>query len=130
MQLNTFFTALVVVAAANHGAIATVVQFSTSSGCSSFQDTYQGDCNFCSDPPGDFASVLFSDLPSSYRVTVHNEDNCTPASQVGQGFGAACWNKGGTALRSAWVACAGQKREMMRGDNTTADAADKATLVA
>ncbi|KAJ6530114.1 asparaginase [Mycena capillaripes] len=108
VQFSTFFTALVVAVTARSVAGATV-QFSTSTGCSSFQDTYEGNCNFCSDPPGDFASVLFSGLSSSNRVTVHNQDNCTPASQVGQGFGNACWNKGATAIRSAWVACPGDR---------------------
>ncbi|KAF8202765.1 hypothetical protein K438DRAFT_1758078 [Mycena galopus ATCC 62051] len=55
-------------------------------------------------------SVLFSGVNSSNRVTVHNEDGCTPASQVEQGFDPACWNKGATALRSAWVACPGKIR--------------------
>ncbi|KAJ7359980.1 hypothetical protein DFH08DRAFT_685961, partial [Mycena albidolilacea] len=104
----SFFTALIIAAAAHSGSGATV-QFSTSTGCGSFQDTYQGSCNFCADPPGNFASVLFSGIDSSNRVTIHNEDNCTPASQVGQGFGPACWNQGHTSIRSAWVACPGAR---------------------
>ncbi|KAJ7686272.1 hypothetical protein B0H17DRAFT_940506, partial [Mycena rosella] len=84
-----------------------VVQFSTTEGCVSFSQTFEGSCNFCSDPPGNFGSVLFSGISSANRVTVHNEDGCTSASQVGQGFGDACWNQGATSLRSAWVACPG-----------------------
>ncbi|KAF8909138.1 hypothetical protein CPB85DRAFT_1222246, partial [Mucidula mucida] len=85
------------------------VQFSTGLNCQAFSETYQGSCNFCADPPGDWSSVLFSGIDSSNRVTVHNQDRCTSASQVGQGYGPACWNQGATKLRSAWVACPGQR---------------------
>ncbi|KAJ7669333.1 asparaginase [Mycena polygramma] len=108
MQFSAFFTALVMAAAAHNVAGATV-QFSGETGCRSFSNTYQGSCNFCADPPGDFASVLFSGIGSSNRVTIHNQNGCTSASQVGQGYGGACWNKGGTAIRSAWVACPGAR---------------------
>ncbi|KAK7681751.1 hypothetical protein QCA50_015098 [Cerrena zonata] len=109
------------------------VEFFTNKACDSASETYRGDCNFCSDPPGgkplscseflailsvrtDWGAVRFSDIPSDFRVTVHNQDKCTSASQVGQGFGPACWIQGATKIRSAWVACAGQRLESF---NTT-----------
>jgi hypothetical protein len=86
------------------------IEFFTNKACDSASQTYQpGNCNYCADPPGDWGAVRFSDIPSNYRVTIHNQNSCTPGSQVGQGYGPACWLQGGTKLRSAWVACPGQK---------------------
>ncbi|KAK7688095.1 hypothetical protein QCA50_008465 [Cerrena zonata] len=85
------------------------VEFFSNKACDSASQTYRGNCNFCADPPGDWGAVRFSDIPSNFRVTVHNQNGCTSASQVGQGFGPACWLQGATKLRSAWVACAGQR---------------------
>ncbi|KAJ7679803.1 hypothetical protein B0H17DRAFT_1206320 [Mycena rosella] len=85
-----------------------VVAFSTSLNCpSSAQQTFEGSCDFCADPPGDFASVLVTGIASDIRVSVHNEDNCGASSQVGQGFGPACWDQGHTAIRSVWIGCPG-----------------------
>ncbi|KAF9017746.1 asparaginase [Hymenopellis radicata] len=105
MQFSSLFAALIMAVVVDSA----MVQFSTGLNCQSFSETYQGSCNFCSDPPGDWSSVLFSGIDSSNRVTVHNQNGCTSASQVGQGYGPACWNQGATKLRSAWVACPGQK---------------------
>ncbi|KAJ6626489.1 asparaginase [Mycena sp. CBHHK59/15] len=121
MQFTSLFTALIMTAIVE-GA---TVQFSTGLGCASFSQTFQGSCNFCADPPFDWSSILFSGIDGSNRVTVHNQDNCTPASQVGQGFGPACWNQGATKLRSAWVACPGQK--LAGGNQTLVN--DEATIV-
>ncbi|KAJ6491299.1 hypothetical protein C8R47DRAFT_976744, partial [Mycena vitilis] len=79
------------------------VQFSGETGCRS--NTYQGSCNFCADPPGDFTAVLFPGIGSSNRVAIHNQNGCTATSQVGQGYRGACWNKGG----SPCVACHGAR---------------------
>ncbi|KAJ7679806.1 hypothetical protein B0H17DRAFT_76935, partial [Mycena rosella] len=68
---------------------------------------FEGSCDFCADPPGDFASVLVTGIASDIRVSVHNEDNCGASSQVGQGFGPACWDQGHTAIRSVWIGCPG-----------------------
>ncbi|KAF7317692.1 Asparaginase [Mycena kentingensis (nom. inval.)] len=124
MQLTSFFTGLVISAAAQLAAGQAMVQFSTQLGCPSFSQTFRGSCNFCSDPPGDWSSVLFSGISGNQRVTVHNQDGCTPASQVGQGFGPACWNQGATKLRSAWVACEGQ----FNSDGSASNQTDKATM--
>nr|CBX26646.1 asparaginase [Flammulina velutipes] len=105
MKSFALFVPLIVAAVVNSA----VVTFSTGLGCNSVSQTYRGNCNFCADPPGDWSSVGFSEIGGDNRVTVHNQNSCTPASQVGQGFGPACWNQGATKLRSAWVACPGQR---------------------
>ncbi|PPQ75148.1 hypothetical protein CVT24_010105 [Panaeolus cyanescens] len=66
-------------------------------------------CNSCVDPPGDWYGVHFGDISGDNRVTIHNQDNCTPKSQVGQWYGNTCAVAGKTALRSAWVACPGNR---------------------
>ncbi|KAF9007196.1 hypothetical protein BDQ17DRAFT_1540214 [Cyathus striatus] len=35
---------------------------------------------------------------------MHNQDGCTPASQVGQWYENTCARAGNTALRSVWIA--------------------------
>ena len=129
VKLSTIFVIGASFAATVHGA---QVQFFTNKACDSPSQTYRGGCNFCADPPGgtasppftmllmmytmltsfvfvDWGAVRFSDIPSNYRVTVHNQNKCTTKSQVGQGYGAACWRQGATKIRSAWVACPNQK---------------------
>ncbi|TFK95406.1 hypothetical protein BDV98DRAFT_537756 [Pterulicium gracile] len=103
MQTSSFL-AVVFGAVAVH---AGTVQFYTGTGCpGSATHTYRfDDCNRCLDPPGNFGSIRFSDIAGNRRVTVHNQDRCTSASQVGQGYGPACWRQGATSLRSAWVSC-------------------------
>ncbi|KAJ6467963.1 hypothetical protein C8R47DRAFT_1223459 [Mycena vitilis] len=90
----------------------TVVAFSTEENCPAppigAQQTFEGTCDFCADPPGNFGSVLVTGIDSTIRVSVHNEDNCGASSQVGQGFGPACWNQGHTSIRSVWIGCPGQ----------------------
>ncbi|KAF9035554.1 hypothetical protein BJ165DRAFT_1307631, partial [Panaeolus papilionaceus] len=66
-------------------------------------------CNSCVDPPGDWWGGQVSGIGSNQRVSYHNQNNCTPGSQVGQWYGNTCARAGGTALRSIWVACAGQR---------------------
>ncbi|KAJ6505195.1 asparaginase [Mycena sanguinolenta] len=105
VKFSASFTALVVACIVNAVTAQITVQFSTSEGCTSFSDTFEGTCNECYDPPGDFGSVLFSGVGSNQEVQIHNEDGCTTASLVGQGFGDACWDQGHTAIRSAFVAC-------------------------
>ncbi|KAF7317700.1 Asparaginase [Mycena kentingensis (nom. inval.)] len=125
MQLNTLFASLIVSTVAQLAAGQAMVQFSTQLGCPSFSQTFRGSCNFCADPPGDWASVLFTGIDANQRVTVHNQNGCTPGSQVGQGFGPACWNQGRTPLQSAWVACLGDfdESEEFVGNHT-----DKANM--
>ncbi|KAF9043040.1 hypothetical protein BJ165DRAFT_1405440 [Panaeolus papilionaceus] len=41
-------------------------------------------CNSCVDPPGDWWDVQVFDIGGDIRINVHNQDNCTPSSQVGQ----------------------------------------------
>ena len=55
----------------------------------------------------DFGAIQFSGIDDTYRVSNYNEDGCTSASLVGQGYGPACWIQGHTSLRSAYVACPG-----------------------
>ncbi|KAJ7025660.1 asparaginase [Mycena alexandri] len=105
MKFSAPFTALVVACVVGTVTCQITVQFSTTEGCNSFSDTFHGACNECFDPPGDFGSVLFSGIGSNQEVQIHNEDGCTTASLVGQGFGNACWDQGHTAIRSAFVAC-------------------------
>ncbi|KAF9043044.1 hypothetical protein BJ165DRAFT_1612235 [Panaeolus papilionaceus] len=66
------------------------------------------------------------DISGDMRVSMHNQDNCTPASQVGPWYGNICAQAGATALRSVWVACPGQK--LSAGNTTVADA-DQAKAV-
>ncbi|KAJ7197692.1 asparaginase [Mycena haematopus] len=105
VKFSASFTALVVACIVNTVTSQITVQFSTSEGCTSFSDTFEGTCNECYDPPGNFGSILFSGVGSNQEVQVFNEDGCTTASLVGQGFGDACWDQGHTSLRSAFVAC-------------------------
>ncbi|KAF8977790.1 hypothetical protein BDQ17DRAFT_1550771 [Cyathus striatus] len=74
-------------------------------------------CNTCIDPPGDWWGAQVFDISDNQRVSMHNEDKCTPASQVGQWYGNTCATAGNTALRSVWIACAGQRR----ADETSVD---------
>ncbi|KAJ7213301.1 asparaginase [Mycena haematopus] len=105
VKFSASFTALVVACIVNTVTATITVQFSGSEGCTSFVDTYEGGCNQCYDPPGNFASVLFSGVASNQQVQIHNEDACTTASLVGASYGDACWDQGHTSIRSAWVAC-------------------------
>ena len=104
------------------------VEFYVNRACDSSSQTFRGDCNFCADPPFgrspleykrryfgsvsfgvDWGAVQFSDISADTRVSIHNQDGCTGASQVGQGFGPACWLQGATKIRSAFVACPGSR---------------------
>ncbi|KAK7688096.1 hypothetical protein QCA50_008466 [Cerrena zonata] len=85
------------------------VEFFVNKACDSASESFRGNCNFCADPPFDWGAVRFSDIPADSRVTIHNQDGCTSASQVGQGFGPSCWLQGATKLRSAFVACPGDR---------------------
>ncbi|KAF9002913.1 hypothetical protein BDQ17DRAFT_1480957 [Cyathus striatus] len=75
-------------------------------------------CNTCVQPALNWWGVEIFDITSDQRVTVHNQNSCTTASQVGQWYGNVCVLAGATALRSVWVACAGQKL----ADNETENA--------
>ncbi|PPQ69272.1 hypothetical protein CVT24_000078 [Panaeolus cyanescens] len=83
-------------------------------------------CNTCVDPPLDWGGAYVFDVSGDTRVSMHNQDNCTPGSQVGQWYGNVCARAGATALRSVWVACPGQR---LAESNTTIADADKATLI-
>ncbi|THH02109.1 hypothetical protein EW026_g738 [Hermanssonia centrifuga] len=108
MSFKLSFAAFAALAAATvvHGA---EVQYYTTRSCSgaASQDYRNVACNSCIDPPGDWWAVQFSGLGVNNRVTVHNQNSCTSASQVGQAYGNVCFAAGATALRSAWVACPG-----------------------
>ncbi|KAF9043043.1 hypothetical protein BJ165DRAFT_1482455 [Panaeolus papilionaceus] len=62
-------------------------------------------CNSCVDPPGDWWGAQVTDIGSNQRISMHNQNSCTPASQVGQWYGNTCARAGNTALRSVWVSC-------------------------
>jgi len=62
-------------------------------------------CNICVDPALDWYAVEVSGISSSQRVTCHNQNKCTSASQVGQQYGDVCMIAGGTAIRSFYIAC-------------------------
>ncbi|KAE9392393.1 hypothetical protein BT96DRAFT_830704 [Gymnopus androsaceus JB14] len=95
----------IVMAAVMYDTTGQTIEFSTSEGCESFTETFQGDCGVCLSPPGNFGSVLFSGISSTQEVQIFNEAGCTSASLVGQGFGPACWDQGHTSIRSALVSC-------------------------
>ncbi|TFL05004.1 hypothetical protein BDV98DRAFT_561307 [Pterulicium gracile] len=85
----------------------TVQTFTNARGCAgSPTNEYRfTNCNVCIQPPGTFQSVRFTDMDTNRRVTIHNQKNCTPGSQTGQGYGPSCWNQGATVLQSAFVSC-------------------------
>ncbi|KAF9007168.1 hypothetical protein BDQ17DRAFT_1351536 [Cyathus striatus] len=66
-------------------------------------------CNTCVDPANDWWGARVFDIGDNQRVSMHNQDRCTPGSQVGQWYGNVCARAGATALRSVWIACPGQK---------------------
>ncbi|TFK32953.1 asparaginase [Crucibulum laeve] len=84
---------------------ATVVKFYTERNCNSASQEFRVGCNTCIDPPGDWFAAQVSDIGPNQRVSMHNQDRCTSASQVGQWFGPVCGAAGRTALRSVWVSC-------------------------
>ncbi|KAF9463727.1 hypothetical protein BDZ94DRAFT_1308626 [Collybia nuda] len=73
-------------------------------------------CNVCVDPALDWYAVLIEGVGSDQRISSHNQNSCTPRSQVGQFYGPACNTAGATAIRSMWIACPGQK---LMNENTT-----------
>ncbi|KAF8993940.1 hypothetical protein BDQ17DRAFT_1331356 [Cyathus striatus] len=77
-------------------------------------------CNTCVDPALDWWGAEVFDIASNQRVSMHNQNSCTPASQVGQWYGNVCALAGATALRSVWVACAGQKLDNNETENANA----------
>ncbi|TBU27475.1 hypothetical protein BD311DRAFT_760479 [Dichomitus squalens] len=98
------FLAIFAVAGFAHGQ---TLDFFTVKSCSGavseeFRDV---GCNVCVDPPGDWEAVSITDIGSNQRWESHNENGCTAASLVGQGFGPACDIAGHTAIRSFFVAC-------------------------
>ncbi|KAK3837583.1 MAG: hypothetical protein JOS17DRAFT_731316 [Linnemannia elongata] len=87
-------------------ASATTVQFYSEKTCQGgVRQEFRVGCNTCIDPEGDFQSTQITDIGAGQRVSVHNQDGCTSASQVGQWYGSVCASAGATALRSVWVSC-------------------------
>jgi hypothetical protein len=85
---------------------ATTVKFFPDKTCQGgVKQEFRVGCNTCVDPEGDFQSVEITDIGSGQRVSVHNQDQCTTASQVGQWYGSVCASAGHTALRSVWISC-------------------------
>ncbi|KIM74488.1 hypothetical protein PILCRDRAFT_828195 [Piloderma croceum F 1598] len=62
-------------------------------------------CDICVDPSLDWYAVEVTGINSNQRVTAHNEDKCTSASQVAQQYGDVCIVAGATAIRSFYIAC-------------------------
>ncbi|KAF9970940.1 hypothetical protein BGZ73_006191 [Actinomortierella ambigua] len=87
-------------------ASAAVVRFYSEKTCQGgVRQEFRVGCNQCVDPNGDFQSIQVTDIKAGQRVSVHNQDRCTTASQTGQWYGPVCASAGHTALRSVWVAC-------------------------
>lgn len=84
---------------------ATLVRFYTQRNCENAAQDFRVGCNTCIDPPGDWFAAQVSDIGPNQRVSIHNQDRCTPASQIGQWFGPVCGPAGRTAIRSVWVSC-------------------------
>jgi hypothetical protein len=87
-------------------ASATTVRFYSEKTCQGgVRQEFRVGCNTCIDPEGDFQAAEITDIGPNQRVSVHNQDQCTTASQVGQWYGPVCASAGHTAIRSVWVAC-------------------------
>ncbi|KAG0226488.1 hypothetical protein BGW41_004199 [Actinomortierella wolfii] len=82
------------------------VRFYTSKTCQGgVRQEFRVGCNVCVDPEGDFQSIQVTEIGANQRISVHNQDKCTPKSQTGQWYGPLCASAGHTALRSVWVSC-------------------------
>ncbi|KZP07811.1 hypothetical protein FIBSPDRAFT_939298 [Athelia psychrophila] len=79
--------------AATFVSAAEVKWWSTKSSCQgSPSEDYQNLGCGCNDPPGDWEAVQVTGITSGTRVTAHNQNGCTSASQVAQVYGPACIN--------------------------------------
>lgn len=65
VKFSASFAALVVASIVGTVTSQITVQFSTTEGCNSFSDTFEGTCNECYDPPGGTFSI--PNLPENGR---------------------------------------------------------------
>jgi len=92
--------------AATFAGAAEVKWWTVKNGCAGNpSEDYQGLGCGCNDPPGDWQQVQVTGITSGTRVTAHNQNSCTSASQVAQVYGPACIEAGQTALRSFYISC-------------------------